>query len=120
MGSKTRPRGTLTSRFPLVSRPFTSRRQPRALPAKDGFLQARDRDLLLPDAAHRKAVFPTIGGPGVVLHEAIPVGTWRGAVKGKRFELTVAPFGTLRKAVWAEVEAERSGWPWPGAATTRS
>jgi hypothetical protein len=78
----------------------------RLIPAKDAFIQARDRDVLFPDAAHRKAVFPVIGGPGVVLHEAVPVGTWRGAAKARGYEVTVAPFERLAKAVWAEVEAE--------------
>ena len=78
----------------------------RLLPAKDAFLQARDRDLLLPEPAHRKAVFPVIGGPGVVLHEALPAGIWRGATKGASYEVTVTPFHTLSKAAWAEVETE--------------
>jgi Winged helix DNA-binding domain len=78
----------------------------RLLPAKDAFLQARDRDLLFPDPAHRKAVYPTLGGPGVLLHKALPVGTWRGAAKGKRYQLRVDAFSTLTKAVWADIEAE--------------
>jgi Winged helix DNA-binding domain len=78
----------------------------RLLPAKDAFVQARDRDVLLPDPAHRKAVFPTLGGPGVLLHEGLPAGTWRGSVKGKRYQVKVTPFGTLTKAAWADVEAE--------------
>lgn len=78
----------------------------RLVPNKDAFLQARDRDVLFADPAQRKAVFPTLGGPGVVLHEAIPVGTWRGAAKGKRYEITVEPFTRLTKAVWREVEDE--------------
>ncbi len=78
----------------------------RLIPNKDAFLQARDRDVLFLDPAHRKAVFPTLGGPGVVLHEAIPAGTWRGATKGKRYEVTVTPFTTLNRAVWGEVEDE--------------
>jgi hypothetical protein len=78
----------------------------RLIPAKDAFVQARDRDVLFPDPAHRKAVFPTLGGPGVVLHDALPVGTWRGAAKGRRYEVTVSPFARLTKATWGEVEAE--------------
>ncbi|MDQ3463100.1 MAG: winged helix DNA-binding domain-containing protein [Actinomycetota bacterium] len=78
----------------------------RLLPAKDAFLQARDRDVVFPDPAIRRAVFPTIGGPGVVLHQALPVGTWRGAVKASRYVVTVAPFAPLTKATWAEIEAE--------------
>ena len=78
----------------------------RLLPAKDSFIQARDRDLLFPDPARRRAVFPTLGGPGVVLHEAVPVGTWRGAAKGSRYQVRVAAFGTLTPAAWAAIEAE--------------
>lgn len=78
----------------------------RLLPAKDAFVQARDRDLLFPDPAHRKAVFPILGGPGVVLHEALPVGTWRGAGKGSRYQVSVVPFRPLADPVWAQIEAE--------------
>jgi hypothetical protein len=78
----------------------------RLLPAKDAFLQARDRDVVFPDPAIRRAVFPTIGGPGVVLHQALPVGTWRAAAKARRYVVTVAPFAPLTKATWAEIEAE--------------
>lgn len=34
------------------------------------------------------------------------MGTWRGAAKGKRYEVSVAPFATLTKATWVDVEAE--------------
>jgi hypothetical protein len=78
----------------------------RLLPNKDAFLQARDRDVLFAEPAHRKRVFPHLGGPGVVLHEALPVGTWRGAGKGKRYAVTVEPFGRLPKPVRTLVEAE--------------
>lgn len=78
----------------------------RLLPNKDAFLQARDRDVLFADAAHRKKVFPMLGGPGVVLHEGLPVATWRGASKGTRYDVTVGPFGRLTKSVRALIEAE--------------
>ena len=78
----------------------------RLLPAKDAFLQARDRDVLFPDTAHRRAVYPTLGGPGVVLHAAVPVATWRGAARGRRYQVTVAPFSTLTRAVHAGIEEE--------------
>ncbi len=73
---------------------------------KDAFLQAWDRDVLFRDSGHRSAVFPTLGGPGVVLHEAVPAGTWRGAAEGNRYELTVALFTTLLEAVRRDVEDE--------------
>ncbi|HVE45856.1 MAG TPA: crosslink repair DNA glycosylase YcaQ family protein [Acidimicrobiales bacterium] len=78
----------------------------RLVPAKDAFIQARDRDLLFPEPPDRKAVFPILGGPGVVLHEALPVATWRGAAKGRRYEVTVGCFRAIAKTVWAEIEAE--------------
>lgn len=78
----------------------------RLIPAKDAFLQARDRDLLFPDTAVRKRVFPMLGGPGVVLHEAVPFGTWRGAAKGRRYAVTVEPFARFDRRVGAELEVE--------------
>ncbi|MEN3273457.1 MAG: hypothetical protein V7636_2218 [Actinomycetota bacterium] len=78
----------------------------RLLPNKDAFLQARDREVLFPDPAHKKVVFPMLGGPGVVLSDAVPVGTWRGAAKGKRYDVKVTPFLKLPKATVAEVEEE--------------
>ena len=78
----------------------------RLLPNRDSFLQARDRDVLFDEPAHRKQVFAALGGPGVVLHDAVPVGCWRGTAKGKRYAVTVTPFGRLAKAVVAEVDAE--------------
>lgn len=54
-------------------------------PGKGRVHPGRDREVLLPDSANRKAVFPILGGPGLVLHEALPVGTWRGAAKARRY-----------------------------------
>lgn len=81
----------------------------RLLPSKDVYLQARDRELLLPDKANRRAVFTMIGGPGVVLVDGEPAGVWRGAAKGKRYELRWRPFAETDKGVAAAVaeEAER-------------
>ncbi|MEA3054916.1 MAG: hypothetical protein QOD30_348, partial [Actinomycetota bacterium] len=78
----------------------------RLIPNKDAFLQARDREVLFPDPAHKKVVFPMLGGPGVVLSDALPVATWRGAAKGKRYEVKVAPFGRLPKSTVAQIEEE--------------
>jgi len=78
----------------------------RLVPNKDALLQARDRDLLFLDPAHRKKVFPMLGGPGVVLLDAEPVATWRAAAKGKRLEVTVEPFLGLPKRRHAELDAE--------------
>ena len=78
----------------------------RLIPNKDAFLQARDRDLLFADPAHRKAVFPMLGGPGVVLVGGEPVATWRGAAKGARYDVKLEPFGPLTKSVRRHVDEE--------------
>ena len=64
----------------------------RLLPAKDAWLQARDRDLLFPTKADRGDVYKTIGGPGVVLAGGQPVGVWRAAAKGRRLTIRWRPF----------------------------
>ena len=62
--------------------------------------------MLFTDPAHRKKAFPMIGGPGVVLRDAMPVGTWRGAAKGKRYVVTVELFTRLPKSLTGTIEAE--------------
>lgn len=78
----------------------------RLPPNKDALLQVRDRDLVLPDKAQRQSVFTILGGPGVLLVNAEPAGTWRGVAKGKRYEVTVTPFGKVTKATTELIDAE--------------
>ncbi|MGC5020560.1 DNA glycosylase AlkZ-like family protein [Micromonospora sp. DT47] len=77
------------------------------LPPGDPFLQARDRDVLVPEKAHQAQLWRMIGNPGVVLADGEVAGTWRAkqAAKG-RLDLTVTPFTKLPKRVTHEVEAE--------------
>lgn len=82
----------------------------RLLPPSDPFLQARDRDLLVPERARQKAVWRILGNPGAVLAGGEVAGVWRARAAGKgRLELTVQPFegvpAARRGAI--EVEAER-------------
>ncbi|HVK20696.1 MAG TPA: crosslink repair DNA glycosylase YcaQ family protein, partial [Actinokineospora sp.] len=81
----------------------------RLLPPLDPFLQGRDRDLLVPDAAHRKALWRIIGNPGAVLSGGEIVGLWRAKAAGRKVAITVEPFGKLPRAITkaAESEAER-------------
>jgi hypothetical protein len=79
----------------------------RLLPPMDALLQARDRDLLVPDRAQQKEVWRILGNPGVLLVDGEIAGVWRAKMSGKkRIDLTVTPFGALtarsRKAVDAE------------------
>ena len=75
----------------------------------DALLQARDRDLLVPDREQQKEVWRILGNPGVLLVDGEIAGVWRAKMAGKkRVDLTVTPFGTLsakaRKAVEAEAD----------------
>ncbi|MGY0233789.1 DNA glycosylase AlkZ-like family protein [Longispora urticae] len=79
----------------------------RLLPPLDPYLQARDRDLLVPDKARQSAVWKAIGGPGVVLVDGEVAGTWRGRLAGrKRLDVEVVPFAPWPARVTKEVGAE--------------
>ncbi|WP_409332081.1 winged helix DNA-binding domain-containing protein [Trujillonella humicola] len=81
----------------------------RLLGPFDLFLQARDRELLVPDEARRKAMWPVLGRPGAVLSGAQLVGAWRPRKAGSSLSVAVDPWvrmtGSLRTAV--EEQAER-------------
>jgi hypothetical protein len=61
----------------------------RLLGPFDLFLQARDRETLVPSAEHRKALWPTLGRPGAVLVGGEIVGTWRPRASGGSLRLLV-------------------------------
>ena len=79
----------------------------RLLPPMDALIQARDRDLVVPDKKQQKQVWRTLGNPGVLLLDGEIAGVWRAKMVGrKRVELAVTGFGSLsakqRKAVEGE------------------
>jgi hypothetical protein len=79
----------------------------RLLPGSDPFLQARDRDLLVPDKDRRAKLWPVIGKPGAVLADGEIAGTWRARMAGKStLDLTVAPFEPLDARARADLQAE--------------
>lgn len=78
----------------------------RLLPPGDPFLQARDRDLVVPDRSRAKELWRAIGGPGALLVGAEIAGTWRARAAGRAVDLTVTPFGPLSGAVRAALERE--------------
>jgi hypothetical protein len=79
----------------------------RLLPGGDPWLTARDRDLVIPDAAQHKSVFKALSNPGVVLVDGEAIGTWRAKLgKRKVLEVTVTGFGAVPKRVRGLVEAE--------------
>jgi hypothetical protein len=79
----------------------------RLLPAMDALLQARDRDVLVPDRARQKQIWRALGNPGVLLHDGEIIGVWRAKAVGRsRVDLTVSPFGTLSAAARRGVAEE--------------
>jgi hypothetical protein len=76
----------------------------RLVPPSDPYLQARDRELLVPDAAQRKALWTVLAGPGAVLVGGEVAGLWRAKQAGKgRLAVTVTEWRKLpRHAVEAE------------------
>jgi hypothetical protein len=78
----------------------------RLLPRSDPWLLARDRELVVPSAAHRKALWPVIGFPGGVLVDGEVAGTWRTKASGRRLAVTVQPFRAIPRAARAAIEDE--------------
>lgn len=84
----------------------------RLLPSGDAYflLQGADRELLVPDAACRRALWPSRVWPGAVLVGGEIVGTWRRADA----ELAVEPWRRLSRAERDAVQAEAEALPLPG------
>jgi hypothetical protein len=79
----------------------------RFVPAMDPLLQARDRDVLVPDRARQKEIWKLLGNPGVLLVDGEIAGVWRAKMAGKkRVDLAVTPFGTLTPTMRKAVEQE--------------
>ena len=78
----------------------------RLLGPFDPYLQARDRDLLVPDKAAHKALWPVLGRPGALLVDGEIAGTWRPKASGRKLTITVSPFAALPEPVWRQVEEE--------------
>jgi hypothetical protein len=55
----------------------------------DLVLQARDRELLVPDRARAKQLWPVLGRPGAVLYDGEIAGTWRPRQSGARLRVAV-------------------------------
>ena len=67
----------------------------RLLGPFDLFLQARDRELVVPEQAHRKDLWRTLGRPGGVLVGEEILGTWRPRAAGKKLRLAVDAWAPL-------------------------
>ena len=79
----------------------------RLLPPSDPFLQARDRDLLVPDRERQKAVWRALAKPGALLVDGEIAGVWRARLAGRgTLEVTVTGFDPPAASVRAIVEEE--------------
>jgi hypothetical protein len=78
----------------------------RLLGGFDPFLQARDRELIVPDKAAHKALWPVLGRPGAVFVRGEVAGTWRPKSAGKKLTVLVSEFAPVPKPVRTQVEAE--------------
>jgi hypothetical protein len=78
----------------------------RLLGPFDLFLQARDREVLVPDAAHRKLLWPVLGRPGAVGCGGQIVGAWRPRTTAGKLRLAVQMWGVVPERELAE-QAER-------------
>ncbi|MET0145629.1 MAG: crosslink repair DNA glycosylase YcaQ family protein [Ilumatobacteraceae bacterium] len=81
----------------------------RLLGPFDGYLQLRDRELLVADGAHRKDLWRTLGRPGAIVDGGEVVGTWRPRQSGSKLTVAVDPWVALTPTVRRRVddEAER-------------
>jgi hypothetical protein len=84
----------------------------RLLPSGDAYflLHGADRELLVPDADRRRALWTTRVWPGAILVDGEIVGTWRRA----EATVTAQPWRRLSRAAREAVEAEAASLPLPG------
>ena len=82
-------RHVLTADVGALSSPPGTDGLVRLLGPFDLFLQSRDRELVVPDQAHRKDLWRTMGRPGGVLVGHEVRGTWRPRMSGRKLRLAV-------------------------------
>ena len=69
----------------------------RLLGPYDLFLQARDRETLVPEASRAKQLWPVLGRPGAVLVDGELIGLWRPRKVGNGLSVTVEPWDRLSR-----------------------
>jgi hypothetical protein len=81
----------------------------RLLGPFDPLLQARDRDVLVPESARHKALWPALGRPGAVLVGTDLAGTWRPRAAGRRLTVRLDLWRPLTRSTrdLVEQQAER-------------
>ena len=102
----------LTGDEPTFRAPAGPAAPARLLPSGDAYwlLQGADRELLVPDADQRRALWTPRVWPGATLVEGEIVGTWRRS----QAEVTIESWRRLSGAEREAVEAEAASMPLPG------
>jgi winged helix DNA-binding protein len=97
---------------PALRAPEAPAASARLLPSGDAYylLRGADRQLLVPDAKHRGALWTSRVWPGALLVEGEIVGTWRRA----EATVTLQPWLRLSRAARDAVQAEAEALPLPG------
>ena len=80
----------------------------RLLGPYDLYLQAGDREIVVPDKARHKALWQSIGRPGAVLAAGEIVGTWRPRARGKTLGIEVDEWVPWDAATRAAVQVEHA------------
>ena len=78
----------------------------RLLGPFDPYLQARDRELIVPEKAAHKVLWPVLGRPGAVLAKGEIVAAWRTKTSPKLLTITVDAFGAVPRTTWSRIEDE--------------
>jgi len=78
----------------------------RFLPRSDPWLLSKDRDVIVPDKAAQKVLWPAIGWPNAILAGTEVVAAWRAKATAKRLTLTIQPFTKLTKKLKDQLAAE--------------
>lgn len=81
----------------------------RLLPPYDPLCELADRELVLPDRVHRRAVWRAASNPGVLIVRGEIAGIWRQRATTRRLTITIQPFRTItaaeRRAALDQAEA---------------
>lgn len=90
----------------LMTAPTEHPPQVRLLAPFDPWLQARDRELTVPDPTHRAELWPVLGRPGAVLVGGDVVGTWRPRASGRRLGVATTEWVPWTDEVRAGVDEQ--------------
>ncbi|MGI8418774.1 MAG: DNA glycosylase AlkZ-like family protein [Nakamurella sp.] len=78
----------------------------RLLGPYDGYLQLKDRPLLITDGAQSKDLWRTLGRPGAVALDGEIIGTWRPRSSGNKLTINWQPWMPTTKARRADIELQ--------------